>query len=99
MSKRKLDKIISFESDDDDHHITKEETFEVAHAMYDTLHKVCPGCTMGVLSMLISMLTVHYLAEEAKRGRIFDYEDWYKYIMDGVHSAVVKFEHKDTPIN
>jgi hypothetical protein len=96
--KRRQRRIVFFESEpvSENSHITKEETFEVAHSMYETLYRVCPGCSMGVLSMLISMLTIHYTEEELKLEKIFDRTDWYKYIMDAVDDAVSRYERKES---
>jgi hypothetical protein len=96
MAKHK--KTVVFE-DDTEYHITKEETFDVAFAMFQTLQKTCPGCAMGVLSMLISMLAIDYMKDAEKLGKIFDHADWIKYVINGADTAINRFEHKDTSVN
>jgi hypothetical protein len=89
---------ISFESDIDDNgpHITRDETFDTAYAMYDTLHKACPGCAMGVVSVLVSMLAIHYMKDEIKEGRIFEHEDWIKTILESSNRAINRHEKMNT---
>lgn len=100
--KKKRDKIIiEFEGVefDDGGHITKETTFEIAYKMFHALHKSCPGCAMGVISMLISMLAVTYIKDEAEHKKIFDHKDWIEYIINGAMTAIDRHEHKDTSVN
>jgi hypothetical protein len=98
MKKSKTKRIISFESDIN-RHITEEETFEVADAMYKTLSKSCPGCSMSVLSTLISMLAVSYSEDYTKRKEIFEYERWIKCIIDEATTATNHYERAHTPHN
>lgn len=102
MVKKVKDKIVvEFESVNigEDGHIDKNETFEVAFAMYNTLHKVCPGCAMGVLSMLLSMLAIEYTKQGEERKELFDTKDWIEYIVNSSMGAIDKFEHTHTPYN
>ena len=98
--KKKSDRTISFEGVEivEDNHISREDTFEVAYAMYDTLHKSCPGCAMGVLSVLISMLAIQFTKDLEKNKEMFDHEDWMKYIVEGATSAITKYQQTGTTV-
>jgi hypothetical protein len=95
MTNRKADKTIEFESDT---HITKEEAFDVAHAMFETLHGSCPGCTMGIISMLVSILVVNYMKNWEAQKEIFDYEDWIEYMVKMSKDAIERYEQTGTTV-
>lgn len=82
-----------------DDHLDKDQTLYAATQIYDLLERSCPGCAMGVVSMLISMLAVNYTKEEAKHGRIFDHDDWMTYIIDAARAATNKFDRRNTTTN
>jgi hypothetical protein len=87
---------IEFEADES-HHITVEETMDVAHSMYETLHKSCPGCSMTVLSMLVSMLAIAYIKDSEKQGSIFPHDEWIKDITASSIRAIGRYERIDNP--
>lgn len=104
MKKKKIkfedERVIVFEEDGEgNYHIDRKETFDVAYAMFNTLDKTCPGCAMGVISMLISMLAITYIKEDAKRKKIFDHKDWIEYIINGAMTAIDRHEHTNTSVN
>jgi cysteine synthase len=88
-------KTIHFEADER-YHITDEEAFETAYSMFETLQKICPGCSMGVASALMTMLAIHYTKEDIKRGKIFEYEDWIKSTGSGAIRAVNNYQRTGT---
>jgi hypothetical protein len=96
--KRQARITIEFEADES-HHITLQETIDVAHSMFETLHKSCPGCSMTVLSMLVSMLAIAYIKDSKKEGSIFPHNEWIKDMTNSSMRAIDRYEHIDNPVN
>jgi hypothetical protein len=81
---------------EDDSHLSKDVAFDVAYSMFETLRKTCPGCAMGIVSLLVSMLAIQYTKEDMKKGRIFEREEWIKEILEASNRTANTYERTGT---
>ena len=75
-------------------HLDRDETFAIAHQIYEHLKEVCPGCSMGVLSTAISMLAIEYRRYAKDYERSFPCAEWIEHIAEASTSAIANCDKK-----